>query len=175
MIDKPTDRTVFQNAWIVNDIEESCMKWVNEMGVGPFYISEYPSGLFQEVTYRGEKSDLSMKLALAQAGGVQIELIQPNTEVCAYRDSIPAGTEGLHHMCVWTLDFEADMEYFASLGYEAANAGRLGDMAFAYFDTRPLMGCMLEVVTKLPDIEARFNMIAEAAVDWDGKDPLRYS
>ena len=173
-MDKPTDRTVFQNAWVVEDIESACMKWVNEMGVGPFFLNNYLPGTFDEVTYRGEPSDLSMKVAIAQAGPIQIELIEPATEKCAYRDSVPKGTAmGFHHMCVWTLDFEADKAYFANLGYEAANIGKIRDMNFAYFDTRPLMGCMLEVITKNERIEARMKMIAETAVNWDGKDPIR--
>ena len=173
MTTAPTDRAIFQNAWVVNDIESACMKWVSEMGVGPFFLSHYPSGTFDKVTYRGKPSDLSMKVAIAQAGNVQIELIEPLTEVCAYRDSVPAGTEGFHHMCVWTLDFEADCRYFDKLGYPAANTGKIRNLDFAYFDTRPLMGCMLEIVTKNPATEARFAMIAETARDWDGNDPIR--
>jgi len=172
-LNKPTDRTVFQNAWVVNNIEAACMKWVNEMGVGPFFLNEYPNGAFREVTYRSEAADLSMKVAIAQAGPVQIELIEPLTDTCAYRDSVPHGTEGFHHMCVWTLDFEADRRYFENLGYAAANTGRIRDNDFAYFDTRPLMGCMLEVITQNPKTQERFAMIAETAANWNGKDPIR--
>ena len=172
-MDKPTDRTVFQNAWVVNDIEAACMKWVNELGVGPFFLSDYKPGTFESVTYRGDEADLSMRVAIAQAGNVQIELIEPLTEVCAYRDSVPAGTEGFHHMCVWTHDFDADRNYYENLGYGTANSGRVGNVDFAYFDTRPLMGCMLEVVTHNAPTVERFTMIAESAVDWDGKDPIR--
>ena len=172
MIDKPTDRTVFQNAWVVDDVEAAAMRWVQEMGVGPFFLSEYVD-VFGDVYYRGEPSSLNMKVALAQAGPVQIELIEPISEQCAYRDSVSPGTVGFHHVCVWTHDIDADTEYFASLGYQVANSGTVGPTAFAYYDTRPLMGCMLEVVTKHPAIEARFEQIAQAAVDWDGKDPIR--
>lgn len=172
-MDKPTDRTIFQNAWVVNDVEAACMKWVNEMGVGPFFLTEYKPGTFDSITYHGKIADLSMKVALAQAGNVQIELIEPLTEQCAYRDSVPAGSEGFHHMCVWTHDFEADKQYFAGLGYEAANTGKIRDVDFAYFDTRPLMGCMLEVVTHNPATVERFGMIAEVGNNWDGKDPIR--
>ena len=170
---KPTDRTVFQNAWVVRDIEIACLRWADEMGVGPFFLNEYPTGTFSDVTYRGEPADLAMKVAIAQAGPVQIELIEPITEQCAYRDSVPKGSEGFHHMCVWTLDFDADRSYFESFGYETANSGRIKSNDFAYFDTRPLMGCMLEVITQNPQTQARFAMIAEAAKDWDGKDPIR--
>jgi len=67
-MNKPTDRTIFQNAWVVPDIESACMKWVNELGVGPFFLTDYTPGTFEEITYRGEPSDLSMKVAIAQAG-----------------------------------------------------------------------------------------------------------
>ena len=76
-------------------------------------------------------------------------------------------------MCVWTLDFEADLKYMESLDYAAANTGKVGNVEFAYFDTRPLMGCMLEVVTKNEGTIKRFEERARAAHNWDGKDPIR--
>lgn len=76
-------------------------------------------------------------------------------------------------MCVWTYDFAADKGYFDQLGYTAANTGRIREVNFAYFDTRPLMGCMLEVVSWNQSTADRFAMIAEAAQDWDGRDPIR--
>ena len=168
----PTDRTVFQNAWVVDDVETACMRWVNELGVGPFFVTRYDNP-FEGMTYRGEPAELSMIVAIAQAGPVQIEVIQPLCERCAYRDSVPAGTSGFHHMCVWTHDIDADTAYFADLDYPAANKGSVGAIEFAYYDTRPLMGCMLEVVTQSAEIQERFAGIAAAARDWDGKDPIR--
>ena len=66
-MNKPTDRTVFQNAWVVDDLEAACMKWVREMGIGPFFISDYDN-VFEDMTYRGEPAPLNMTVALAQAG-----------------------------------------------------------------------------------------------------------
>ena len=173
-MDKPTDRTVFQNAWVVPDVEQACMQWVEQMGVGPFFLTEYRD-TFEAVSYRGQPAQLDMIVALAQAGNVQIELIQPLVETCAYHDSVPVGQMGFHHMCVWTHDIDADSSYFEGLGYATANRGRVGDVEFAYFDARPLMGCMLEVVTRKEGVVERFAQIADAAVAWDGKDPIRYS
>ena len=173
MLDKPTDRTVFQNAWVVDDVEAACLRWVNEMGVGPFYVADY-TDQFDEVIYRGEPGELQMYVAIAQAGPVQIEIIQPKVDRCAYRDSVPAGATGFHHMCVWTHDIDADSEYFESLGYDTVNRGTAGDINFAYYDTRPLLGCMWEVVNPAESLQERFAMIARAADGWDGKDPIRY-
>lgn len=169
----PTDRNVFQNAWVVDDLDAAMKKWVDEMGIGPFFVAEH-GAQFTDLMYRGEPSELYMTVALAQAGPVQIELIQPTTDKpCAYRDSVPAGATGFHHMCVWTKDIEADTRYFEGLGYAAANIGKAGFARFAYYDTRPLMGCMLEVVEHKPQIEALFGRIAEVCAGWDGKRPVR--
>ena len=169
---QPTDRTVFQNAWVVPDVERACLQWVADMGVGPFFVTEYRD-VFEDMPYRGEPAQLDMVVALAQAGNVQIELIQPLVERCAYRDSVPAGQMGFHHMCVWTHDINADTAYFEALGYPAANRGRVGSVDFAYYDTRPLMGCMLEVVSHDDGVVERFAQIAAAAKGWDGRDPIR--
>lgn len=172
--DKPTNRSIFQNAWVVDDLDAAMQKWATEMGVGPFFVAEHGPA-FKEVRYRGEPSELAMKVALAQAGPVQIELIQPTTnKPCAYRDSVPAGSGmGFHHMCVWTHDIDADSAYFEQLGYPTTNIGSTGNAWFAYYDTRPLMGCMLEVVERKPEIEAVFGRIAEVCAAWDGSKPVR--
>lgn len=171
-MERPTDRNVFQNAWIVDDVEAACLRWAEQLGIGPFFVTEY-TDQFDSVSYRGEPAQLSMIVALAQAGPVQIELIQPTIEPCAYRDSVPVGTTGFHHMCVWTDDLDQDAAYFNALGYATVNRGKVGSAEFAYFDTRPLMGCMWEVVTRNDDIVARFAEIAAAADGWDGSNPLR--
>lgn len=162
---------VFQNAWVVPDVEVACLKWAEEMGVGPFYVTEYRDA-FHDVTYRGEPAELNMRVALAQAGPVQIELIQPLSERCAYRDSVPEGI-GFHHLCVWSQDFDADHKAWTDKGYAAANTGRVGEVQFGYFDTRPLLGCMLEIVTHNEPTVERFAQIAAAAEGWDGRDPIR--
>ncbi len=169
----PTDRTVFQNAWVVPDLDAAVKKWVDEMKVGPFFFAEHGPNL-TEMTYRGQPSELSMNVALAQAGGVQIELIEPTTDKpCAYRDTVKEGQSGFHHMCVWTHDIDADTKYFAGLGYEAANLGRANMSRFGYYDTTPLMNCMIEVLEYNPATEAMFQKIADAAKDWDGTNPVR--
>lgn len=117
-MNKPTDRAVFQNVWVVSDIESACMKWVNEPGVGACFLADYTP---------------------------------------------------------WTLGFEADLRYMESesLGYAAANTGKVRHIGFAYVDTRPLVGCMLEAVTKTEGAVASFEEIAEAARNRDGKGPIR--
>lgn len=169
----PTDRTVFQNAWVVDDLDVAMQKWINVMKVGPFFLFEHGPNL-TDMMYRGEPSELSMKVAMAQAGPVQIELIQPTTDKpCAYRDTVKPGTTGFHHMCVWTYDIDADSKYYADLGIETANIGNAGTAKFAYYDTSELFGCMIEVLEYNEGADAMFKRIAELGNSWDGKNPIR--
>lgn len=174
-MDRPTDRTVYQNAWVVPDLDEAMHKWVSELGVGPFFVTEYGSQ-FANLTYRGRPAEISMRIGVSQAGPVQIELIQPTSDdPSAYRDVYAAGTGGFHHMCVYSDDMAADTAYFERLGYPAVTAGEVGPIRFAYFDTRPLMGCMWEVVERVPGADDRRARLQAICASWDGKDPIRKS
>jgi hypothetical protein len=105
---------------------------------------------------------------------MQIELIEPREGPSAYRDMVPAGSPPtFHHFCAWTEDFDADQRLLEAEGFEAVNVGFSGPVTFGYFDTRASLGCMLELVTRLPAVEGRFQMMADAAATWDGSDPIR--
>jgi hypothetical protein len=116
-----------------------------------------------------------MRVALAQAGPLQIELVEPRTLKSVYRESVPTGSgSGFHHMCKWSDEFEEELTYFQGLGYDIVTRGRTRSTVFAYLDTRASLGCMLEIVPRTPKVEAKFAQIAEAARDWRGEEPLRY-
>ena len=171
MQNNPLRRKFFQNAWVVDDLETAIHRWVDELGVGPFFVTEY-RGVLRDVIYRGSPGVLDMKVALAQNGPIQVELIEPISTPSAYRDSVTSGT-GFHHMCTWSEDVSADVAYLESLGYPAANTAKVRDIEIAYVDTRPLLGCMLEFVTVNRAAQARFAEIAAAGENWDGADPIR--
>lgn len=169
-----TDRTVFQNAWVVDDVFAAAQRWVDFYGIGPFYVMEHLD--LHDIKYRGADSTLDISVALAQAGPVQIELIQQfNPEPSAYRDLVSEGQTGYHHFCIWTHDFDADQKAFEDAGFATATQGAApdGSVRFAYYDTRTVCGIMTEVVNPAEGLVARNEMIKEVAADWDGSDPIR--
>lgn len=179
MLSRPTDRTVIQKAWVVDDLETAMRHWLEVLGVGPFFVNEFktgPDGVLDDVTYRGTPAGLDLKVGLSQAGPVQIELIETRTKgPTVYRDVVAPGRPGYHHFCVYTHDFEADRAFYASKGIVLATAGRMkgGGVRFGYYDTTALYGCMIEVVEYDQAVVARYKAIADAARDWDGRDPIR--
>lgn len=171
----PTDRKIFQNAWVVPDLYEAAMKWVEFYGVGPFYITKDLT--IGNVQYRGQPGELTMSVGLAQAGPVQIELIHQHSKgPSAYRDMYAEGQSGFHHCCVFSRDYRADMEAYPKAGYPAVTygGGEGGVPHFAYFDARKDFDIFLEIVEPNDAITASFERVRQAAETWDGKtDPIR--
>ena len=170
----PTNSIAIQNAWIVTDVEASAQQWSEAMSIGPFYIAEYTPAVFETVEYRGQTGKLHMKTAIAYAGEVQIELVEPVGEYpCAYFDTIKYGSSGFHHLCYWSDDFDADMAHYTSLGYAIANQGKMagGGPRFSYLDASESLGCMIELLERAEGTEQIFNTWKESAKAWKVGDP----
>ena len=65
---------VYQNCYVVNDLDAAISHWVNVVGAGPFFVKRRLDNLV--IDYRGTPSSLNIDFALGQAGPVHIELIQ---------------------------------------------------------------------------------------------------
>jgi len=169
----PTDNVVLQNAWIVSDIETSARQWSAAMNIGPFYIADYTSEMFETLEYRGKPGKLQMKTAIAYAGDVQIELVEPTgVYPCAYFDTIAEGTSGFHHLCYWSDDLDSDLAHYQAQGFEIANLGKMsGGPRFAYVDASKSLGHMIELLERAKGIEQLFNSWKEKAKEWQAGDP----
>lgn len=165
---------VRQNGYVVRDIDAAMKHWVEVMGVGPwFYIADVRTDWF---TCRGVVSDVKMSIALANSGDLQIELIQQRNDAPSlYREFLDAGHEGLQHMSYWTHDYQALYDRALSLGYAVGHEGCIGGEKgrFAYFDTQAHPGTIIEISDISGAKGMMFDYIRQAAVDWDGSDPVR--
>lgn len=170
----PTHSIAIQKAWIVTDIEEAAKQWSAALNIGPFYVAEYSPAVFGDISYRGEPGKLHMKTAIAYAGDIQIELVEPvGVYPCAYFDSIEPGSTGFHHLCYWTEDIEADLAHYKAQGFTVANLGQMagGGARFAYIDACDSLGCMIELLERAEGTEQLFNSWKESAKNWRPGDP----
>lgn len=162
----------FQFCILVEDLETAMNHWIKTTKVGPFFVIPHCS--VQGYRYRGTPGTLDFSGALAQAGPMQIELIQQHCDSpSAYRDTFPKGQEGFHHLCTFIDDYDAEVARYAALGAPVAHEGVFGDMRFAYVDTRPTLGFMTEIIEDRPSIRDAFKRVSDAAINWDGSDPIR--
>lgn len=165
---------VMQVAFMVEDLEAACMDWVRTTGIGPFLT--VPHVVLEEYSYCGRPaSGLDFSVAIAQSGGVQIELIQQHCDrPSAYRDTIAKGQTGFHHFCIYTGDYDACRQRYVDQGFAVAIDGKFGAMRFCYVDTSAALGCMIEIVEEDENQTSAFTRIAEGAAGWDGvTDPIR--
>ncbi len=161
-----------QASWVVPSAEKAAALWARTMGVGPFFL--FRSVEVENFLYRGSPSTYGCNVAIAQAGDMQIELIdQPHDLPSAYRDIVPAGQSGFHHVGVFATDFDSEIAAYEELGFARASEGRVGAMRFAYIDTSPAIGCMVEVLEEDAGMRSAFAGIAAAAEGWNGERPLR--
>ena len=85
-----------QLGYVVPDIEAAMQYWSETLGVGPFFYN--PRVPIVNYHYRGQKYEPHNSVALANSGGVQVELIQTRNDVPSmYRDFLQAGRTGLQH------------------------------------------------------------------------------
>ncbi|MBI1182278.1 MAG: VOC family protein [Alphaproteobacteria bacterium] len=170
----PLGLRVFQNSYVVPDIDAALQRWTRKLGVGPFYIYRHLD--LGPVTYRGKPSTLDASFALAQAGDIEVELIQQHDDApSAYRDVYARDRGGFHHVGAWVEDFDAAKAAYERLGYPAVTTGGAPDIGgrFAYMDTRADLGVMVELVEQRQDLLDFQVMLTDAARDWDGAEPVR--
>jgi hypothetical protein len=164
---------------VVADLDRALEYWTSTLGVGPFFAlrNVVPS----EYRYRGKPSPAPLtSIALGNSGDLQVELIaQHDTNPSAYREFLGSGRQGFQHVSSWLTRVEYD-EVMASAvrdNVQAIHEGVIPGSAvrFAYFATDDAPGGLVYEIADVmePHIYPVMEMIAQAARNWDGKDPVR--
>jgi catechol 2,3-dioxygenase-like lactoylglutathione lyase family enzyme len=167
-----------QVAYLVPDIEAAMRYWSDVLGVGPWYYN--PKVPIENYTYRGERYEPHNSVALANAGGLQIELLQIRNDVPSmYRDFQRAGLSGVQHFAYWTESFDADLARAEAAGFKVCMGGEVGaNGRFVYFETtgadsNAWPGTVIELSEVAGPKGRLFKLIHQASVNWDGSDPVR--
>lgn len=161
----------FQLGFLVDDLVEAAQSWVDVFGVGPFHVLPVVD---QHATYRGQPATITIQVAAAQAGPVQIELVQ---QLCdrpsIFQDWHRGRIGGLHQLCTVTPDYDGKKAHYETLGYELAAESANGSFRVAYYDTAADFGFFTEVVEHTPKFLTQLTRVSQTCADWDGKDPIR--
>ena len=135
---------VHQIGLVVNDLEKAAATYYSTFGIGPFSV--VPEVRFNSVILRGRPTDSKIKVAFADSGPVQIELIQPLEGENIYTEFLRSGCEGLHHLGFEVDNFEGMLAKFQRRGIEPVFWRSYRSMAFAYLDTVKIGGVMVELL-----------------------------
>lgn len=163
---------IIQTAFVVKDIRESIASWIADCRVGPWFLLDHFSG--DHPVYRGRPSTADVAIAMAFAGHMQIELIQPNdANPSVYKETIDARGSGFHHLGRASDDVDADLAALERDGYRVAfRAGVPTGGDVVYLEKAGNSG-FLELIPATPLMEEAFTAFWRASVGWDGADPIR--
>ncbi|MGE8133921.1 VOC family protein [Novosphingobium subterraneum] len=163
---------VGQLAYLPQDFDAAVKYWTETMGVGPFYLMENVA--LGDAKYKGVPTGAVFSIAIAYWGDVQIELIRPeNSEPSIYTGEY-AVTDSLHHICIFVDSIEEARAACAEAGAEILVEGKVGaDGEVIYVDPGKGPGHVIELLQNMTGADAIFQMIKDAAKDWDGSEPLR--
>ena len=155
--------SIDQVAVVVRDLHAAMERYATHLGIGPWDVYTYGPHRMHTMTFRGSDRPYVMKLALAQVGSTQYELIEPVEEPTTYYEFLEQRGEGLHHLGYYVADIDAEIARMATLGYPLLQSGRGfgvdGDGAYAYFDSAADLGCIVEAITpprQMPEPEYVF-------------------
>jgi hypothetical protein len=167
------DQNFMQMCWVVPDVHEAIAQWTRATGAGPFFYFENVP--FEQPHYRGRPTqNVDIKAAIGQSGGIQIELVSQADDLPSiWRDIVPVGKSGLHHMALYCQDMDANIAAYRAAGAEAAfNCMMMGARTY-WMDTTARLGFMVELIEANPIADQVFGAIRGAAQGWDGTDPVR--
>lgn len=164
---------IIQMAYTVTDLDDAMRLFSNNLRAGPWFVFRRLAG--RDPQYRGKPAQAANDVALAFAGNMQIELIQPlDSQPSVYRETISALGHGFHHFGVAARDFEQSCALQIEKGYDLAFTDEVeGVGRVAYFDTRGALPGMLELIEATASLEQFFAGMREAARNWDGKEIVR--
>lgn len=166
----PDHLSIIQIAYVVSDIGEAAKRWFAVFGMGPFTVRRHMR--LAGVTFQGAPSSLDMTMALAQAGDLQVELIQQHCDTPSVFREVPGAkpSRGPHHVAIYPRNHQAMVDHYAELGFPVAGEieTRTG-YGPTFVDTRDLTGHMLEVYRPDPLLEKVYAVVKERSKNWDRK------
>ncbi len=172
MAPKPTP--IRQIAYFVPDIIAAAKAHMAQFGSGPYYVAEHIP--LTSSFHRGVPAELDHSSAYGQWGDVMVEFVQQNNDgPSVFRDMYPDGGQGMHHVALIVDDIVSAMAQFEQAGHEKALYAEVAPgVGFAMMDCVATLGHFVELYEPTPQLLAVYDLVRNAAADFDGTDPIRH-
>ncbi|HET6736063.1 VOC family protein [Mycobacterium sp.] len=162
---------VRQVGFVVDDLD-STLKSLVALGIGPFYVVR---GQKLQANYRGEPSEVTLTIALANSGDMQIEVIvQEAGDPSIYTEFLAEGHGGFNQFAYWADDFDGAVKSAIDAGWPVVwSGGETEGVRFAYFEPPDGPVPIIEI-TELNEATAGLGEWLRSEADgWDGTNPIR--
>ena len=140
---------VVQVCVVVRDLQKSMEHYWDVLGIGPWRVYTYAKPNLTSITERGKEQSYGWRLALAEVGAVQWELIQPLDGPSPFKKFLDQHGEGVHHVAVGTDDYSQTVAGLAQEGMGVVMSGtHFSGTVFTYMDTQKTHGVFLELIAR---------------------------
>ncbi len=162
---------VRQIGYVVPDLDAALSSWL-ALGVGPWYILR---GQVQSGRYRGQPCTVTLSIAFANTGDLQVELIQQEDDTpSVYREFLDATGGGFNQLAWWAPDFDATIASIRAAGWPTVwSGGEDGGARFAYVEPPAGPAAIVEIMELNALTQGMADMVRGAAESWDGSEPIR--
>lgn len=137
---------------IVPDLDKAVENYWQVFGIGPWEFYTYGKPLVKRMTRHGRPCEYRMRVALANVGGLRIELIEPLEGDTVYREFVEKHGYGIHHVGVLTESMAQALNQAQQAGLtmtqDGAGFGPDDDGHYAYLDTEALIGTTIELIER---------------------------
>jgi hypothetical protein len=145
----PAPHKFTQIAFVVKDAYQAMDEWSSLVGVGPWSVRRLNNGNLQDFQVGGVPvtEEFEYICAVAWAGNVEWEIIQPVLGPNIFWDFLERHGEGLHHVknVLPTEELAAELARYADLGCAVLESGQLEDDLHYFLDTERRLGFILEL------------------------------
>ena len=138
-----TPLEVTQIGIIVRDREKTMQQIRSLLGVDSFRLLDLDQ---PEAIVRGKKTHCGAKLAFAQVGPIEVELIEPGEGESVWSEFLRTKGEGVQHLGIFVSDLDKELARFMEMGIEPLQSGGDEYVRFAYLDTEGIVGVVIELL-----------------------------
>jgi len=135
---------------VTRDLDRLVHVYWEKYGIGPWSVYEFDSDNVRDMRSRGEPVAWSWRLAVAQVGQVQWELVEPLDGDSIYAQFLSENGPGLHHVGVAVASYEDALAEAARRGQDVLLGGEYKGIDFAYLATDEDLGVITEIFSGAP-------------------------
>ncbi len=134
---------VSQIGVVVRDVDKAIEYYSKNFGLGPFKTIVISR---KDAVVRGKPANYKAKLAFADMGQAQLELIEILEGETIQKEFLNSKGEGIHHLGFIVKDLEGEVAKWEKGGFGVLQRSKPGEPGFAYMDTERVGGVILELI-----------------------------
>jgi catechol 2,3-dioxygenase-like lactoylglutathione lyase family enzyme len=130
-----------QVGYVVKSLDETTRRYAQLFG--PFTFMDSP---LSGVLYRGNPSDVNLRIAYGSAGEIEMEFIEVLSGASPHAEFLAAGREGIHHVRYRVPDCDATIAALRGEGFAPIWYHDMGFAKFAYLEHASRDGVLIELL-----------------------------